>query len=191
VRYYHNSTFLPQKQRLPSVIDNGASLRDTFMRMVEYYDPNKSRNKKTAVLDATSVYIWDEYKMNLFNVTKTNNMRGSVRKHRYDIIMYEPPRNNQCYAATAENSRLFRSLLAKGGTLIIRASDFKTKGDTRLRGTFDIKSATERAGFVLVDQIIYRHRDTIKISNPEPEETCSIVHSSFLIFKPSGTKPKR
>jgi len=177
----YNSSFLGKKG-LHSVIGDGCDLRTAFSRVLNYFDPNKSKNRKTRVLDCSHSHMWTEQDLKMYNIDKTKNLGGTVRDKRYDIILYEPPRNQTFYLDAQNSSKLFSKLLKEDGLAIVKMNDFKEKGKAELRGSFDIWDIFSDAKFYLYDNIVYNFRPAY---NPQFEvfDRAEIVHLYFMVFK--------
>ena len=177
----YNSTFL-RKQGIHSVIGNGCDLQTAFSHVLNYFDPNKSKNRKTKILDCTHSHMFVESDMRLFSIDKTKNLSGTVRDKRFDIIMYEPPRNQTFYKDAQKSSKAFSKMIKKEGMVIVKMNDFKEKGNAELRGSFDIWDIFSDVGLYLHDNIIYNFRPTY---NPHFEvfDRAEIVHMYFMAFR--------
>lgn len=171
---YQSST-----NKLESIIDIG-DIRTTFNKIVKFFDPNKSKNKKTKVLDCSNFYIWNEEDIRLFDITKSNNLSGSVVNNKYDLIIFEPPCNKSLAVISIEYGKVFYDVLKSNGVIIVKTKDFKD--GNKLKGSFDIRISLETCGLHLENQIIYKNKrqDNYK-DNKEVE--IDIIHSYFMIFK--------
>ena len=170
------------QQNITSIIDN-CNIQMAFNRVINHYDPNKAKNRKTKVLDFSSFFSWTEEDYRLFNVTKTRNLRGSILHNRYDIIIYEPPHNESFFANAVESSKTFGRILNIGGNIIVKVKNFKVhkNGNDELKGTFDIKTIFESNQFFLFDQIIFKNSPNYNRKNFANNN--QIVHLNFMIFK--------
>lgn len=177
-----HSTLLPQIH-ISSVIDDRCDIRTAFRRVISFYDPNRGRNRKSRVLDSTYSNLWDDKDYKLFGVHKTNNLTGYVKDSKFDIIVYEAPRNKTFYNHSLDAADVYRDVIERYGFVIVKVNDFKEKGSDKLRGSFDLIQAFHKNKFSLFDNIIYRHNTGY---NPSFESTnrAEIVHSYFLVFKP-------
>jgi hypothetical protein len=173
--FYRNS-------EIQSVISDGCDLRTAFSRVLNYFDPNKSRNRKTRVLDCSYSHMWTENDMKMFKIQKTNNTRGSVKDKTFDIIFYEPPRNQNFYKHSINSSKTFNKVINPKGTVIVKMNDFKEKGKNELRGSFEIWDTFSDAGLYLYDNIVYKFN---KPSNDDLKvyDRAKIIHLYFMIFK--------
>ena len=171
-----------QQNQITSIIDN-CNIMTAFNRVIKFYDPNKSKNRKTKVLDLSSFFSWAEADYVMFDVTKTRNLDGSVLNHKYDIIIYEPPCNKTFFANALEFSKTFTKILNIGGNIIVKLHDFKENmnGNNELKGTFDLKTIFESNEFYLQDQIIYRNRQSFTPYNNN--SNFEVVHLYFMVFK--------
>lgn len=170
------------QQNITSIIDN-CNIQTAFNRVINHYDPNKAKNRKTKVLDFSSFFSWTEEDYRIFNVTKTRNPRGSISHNRYDIIIYEPPNNDSFFANAVESCKIFGRVLNIGGNIIVKVKNFKlnNNGNSELKGTYDLKTIFESNDFYLYDQIIFKNSPNYnrkKLGNND-----SIVHLNFMIFK--------
>lgn len=177
-----NSTLLPRTS-IKSVIDDRCDLRTAFKRITGFYDPNRSRNRKSRVLDSTYSSLWDSHDHKMFAINKTNNLTGYVKESKFDIIVYEAPRNKTFYTHSVIAAEVYRKVIEKYGLVIVKAADFRDKGTQQLRGSFDIQKAFYKHGFILFDNIVYRYNTGYNTSF-ESDNTAEIVHSYFLVLKP-------
>lgn len=169
-------------QNITSIIDN-CNIQTAFNRILKYYDPNKAKNRKTRVLDCSSFFSWTEEDYRLFDVTKTRNLYGSIKRNRYDIIVYEPPNNESFFTNAVESSKIFSRIINIGGNIIVKIKNFKSKND-ELKGTFDLKTIFESNKFYLHDQIIYKNTPRQNRQNYiKTDSVNAIVHLNFMIFK--------
>jgi hypothetical protein len=60
-----------QSTTLDSVIDTG-DIKTSFNKIVKYFDPNKSKNKKTKILDCSNFYFWGEEDLRLYDIVKSS-----------------------------------------------------------------------------------------------------------------------
>lgn len=174
----YNSTFLPHKP-LTSIINDGCDLRTALYRTVKAFDPHGGHNKKSYLLDCMYSTILTEEQALFFKTTKTHNLTGYVLTKKFDIILYEPPKNKTFFESTSESSKIFYDLLLDDGVVIVKTNDFKERGKDKLRGSYDIENAFSSNNFYLFNQIIYipqRQRDF------ETDEISSI-HYYLMVFK--------
>jgi hypothetical protein len=177
----YNSISLNNKNGINSVISDGCDLITAFHRVINYFDPNKHKNYKTKVLDCSHSHMWNEKYMKLFKVERTKNLSGTILNKRFDIVIYEPPRNRHFYQDSINSSKVFSRLLKSNGVTIVKMNDFKEKGSKELKGSFEIWDSFCDAGFYLFDNIVYNFH--------KPSNTCEvfdraeIIHLYFMIFK--------
>ena len=164
---------------LPSLLNNNTDIRGIFETIINYFDPYKSKNRKTKVLDVSNSYYWYENTIRLYDVTKTNKIHGSAKDKKYNIIIFEPPRNKNFDEVVQEHINTFYDMLHRGGIIVVRITDFKFKG--HLRGSYDIKNICQKNDFYLSDVIVYKNKQFDFDDNNT--KTVNIVHSSFMIFK--------
>jgi 16S rRNA G966 N2-methylase RsmD len=177
---YLQSTFL-NASGLNSVISDGCDLKTAFSRVLNYFDPNKNRNKKTKVLDNSFSPIWSDKDTKLFEINRSKNLTGSVTDNIYDIVIYEPPRNKNFYNDATESSKVFNKIIKTDGILIIKMNDFKEKGSRELRGSFEIWDIFNEAGYYLYDNVVYNFFKSS--NNCETTDRSEIVHLYFMVFK--------
>lgn len=176
----YNSLLL-KNRNIQSVISDGCDLVTAFHRVLKYFDPNKNKNYKTKVLDCSYSHIWNEQDLKMFEITDTKNLSGFVLKNKFDLIIYEPPRNKNFYEDALNSSKTFFKVIKPEGVLIIKMNDFKEKGSKELKGTFDVWDIFSDEGFYLYDNIVYNFN--------KPSNTCEvfdrseIIHLCFMIFK--------
>jgi len=176
----YNSMFL-QNQNINSVISDGCNLVTAFSRVLSYFDPNKNRNFKTRVLDCSHSHMWTDNDMRLFKVERTKNLTGTVSRKKFDVVIYEPPRNKTFYQDAINSSKVFSRLLEPNGIVIIKMNDFKEAGSKELKGSFEIWDCFCDAGFYLHDNIVYNFH---KPSNTcEVHDRAEIIHLYFMVFK--------
>jgi len=177
----YNSTLLP-KQQLLSVIEDRCDTKIAFKRIINFFDVNKNKNKKTKILDCGQTYIWEDIDHRYFNIYRTHNLKSGYLNKLYDIIIYEPPRKKGYEIVSKESAKRFVKSISNNGVVIVRTNDFKEAGSLELKGSFNVKNEFEAAGFLLYDRIVYRHKGII--DNKElPTNRSQIIHSDFLIFK--------
>ena len=155
-------------------------LRSAMTRVINYFDPNKSENRKTKVLDISITYSWTEALLRLYDVDKTRNLTGRL-KQCYDMILYEPPRTRKFQQDAMMCSKTFKKVSSPHGVLIVKTNDFKEKGNTTLKGSFEMWDIFSDAGFYLYDNIVYAYKtpnDRRSLVN-----RAEIIHSYFMIFK--------
>lgn len=177
----YNSTLLEQ-HNMRSIIDNGCDLRSAFSLVLNYFDPNKSCNRKTPVLDCSYSHIWNENDIKLYSIDQTKNLKGSVADKKYDIIIYEPPRNKTFFQDAQNSSKIFNNVINEDGMIIVKMNDFKERGKSELRGSFDIWDIFSDNGFYLFDNIIYNYRNNYN-AHINVFDRSEIVHLYFMIFK--------
>ena len=182
----YNSTLLYGNQNIHSVIGDGCDLITAFNKVLNYFDPNKGRNYKTNILDCSYSHMWTEKDIRLYNVEKTKNLTGTVSKKKFDVVIYEPPRNHMFFQDAINSSKLFNRLLNNQGMVIVKMNDFKEKGSKQLKGSFEIWDIFSDAGFYLHDNIVYNFH---KPSNTcEVNDRSEIVHMYFMVFKTNKEK---
>ena len=176
----YNSSLLG-RQTINSVISDGCDLSTAFRRVLSYFDPNKGKNFKSRILDCSYSLMLLEKDSRLFHIDKTKNITGTVSNNRFDIVVYEPPRNQKFYLDVSNSSKSFARLLKQDGIVIVKTNDFKEKGSSRLQGSFEIWDVFSDAGLYLFDNIVYNFH--------KPSNTCEvydrseIIHLYFMIFK--------
>ncbi|MFW6173252.1 MAG: hypothetical protein ACOC5T_05855 [Elusimicrobiota bacterium] len=179
-----NSIFLQGSLGINSVIDDGSNLVQAFNKVLSYFDPNKGKNYKTRVLDCSHSHMWTEKNMRLFNVDRTKNLTGSVSRKKFDVIIYEPPRNKNFYKDSINSSKIFSKLLKPNGIVIVKMNDFKERGSKQLKGSFEVWDSFSDSGFFLFDNIVYNFH---KPSNTcEVYDRAEIIHLYFMVFKKGG-----
>jgi hypothetical protein len=177
---YLQSTFL-NSSGLNSVISDGCDLKTAFSRVLNYFDPNKNKNKKTKVLDNSYSPVWTDKDLRLFDINRSKNLKGSITDTKYDIIIYEPPRNKNFYIDATESSKIFNQIIKPEGILIIKMNDFKEKGCQELKGSFEIWDIFTEAKYYLYDNVVYNFSKSS--NNCETIDRSEIVHLYFMIFK--------
>lgn len=178
----YNTNLLYGKQTFNSVISDGCDLITAFNRVLTYFDPNRGKNFKTKILDCSYSLMMTEKDNRLFSIEKTKNLTGTVLNNKFDIVVYEPPRNHNFYQDANNSSKIFQKLLKQDGIIIIKMNDFKEKGSNKLQGSFEVWDIFSDAGFYLFDNIIYNFH---KPSNTcEVYDRAEIIHLYFMIFKP-------
>jgi len=170
-------------KNLQSVISDGCDLRTAFSRVLNYFDPYKNKNKKAYVLDCSYSHMWTEQDLRMFSISKTKNIKGSVSSQKYNIILYEPPRNQNFYRDAINSSKAFSKLLYPDGTLIVKMNDFKEKGKKELRGSFDIWDIFSDEGLYLHDNVVYNFNRPYNNSVFESNNRTEIVHLYFMVFR--------
>lgn len=177
----YNSNLLYSHKAINSVIDDGSNLIDSFNRVLCYYDPNKKANFRSMVLDCSYSFMIPEKESRLYNINKTKNLTGYVIGKKYDIIIYEPPKNKNFYQDVLYSSKIFSNLLKPQGVLIVKTNDFKDKNSNKLQGSFELWDIFSDAGLYLFDNIVYNFN---KPSIPkEVYDRAEIIHMYFMIFK--------
>jgi hypothetical protein len=177
----YNTNFLYGKNNFNSVISDGCDLITAFNRVLSYFDPNRGKNYKSRILDCSHSFIMNEKDCRLFNIDKTKNLTGTVLNNKFDIIIYEPPRNLNFYQDAKKSSKSFEKLIKPNGIVIVKMNDFKEKGSNKLQGSFEVWDIFSDDGFYLFDNIVYNFH--------KPSNTCEvfdrsqIVHIYFMIFK--------
>lgn len=166
------------RQSIHSIIDSMDNKR-TFDCILNFFDPFKSRNRKTRVLDMGTFYYWDDEQIRLYDVTKTKNIEGYAKDKRYNIIVYEPPKNRNFKAETTNVCEKFHNILYKDGIIIVKVTDFRERG--QLKGSNDIINSFKSNDYILFDHIIskqLRRSDVDDYNNHS-----SILHTNYLVFK--------
>jgi len=177
----YNSDLLYGKQSMNSVISDGCDLITAFNRVLNYYDPNKGKNYKTSILDCSYSHMWTEKDVRLYSVSKTKNLTGTIETKRFDVAIYEPPRNNTFYKDSKNSARVFSKVLKPNGMIIVKMNDFKEKGSNVLQGSFEVWDTFSDEGFYLYDNIVYNFH---KPSNTcDVKDRAEIIHLYFMIFK--------
>ena len=160
---------------------NQCDLKSAFTRVIDYYDPNKKYNKKTKVLDCSFTYSRTNNQYKLYNIEKTRNLNGNVKNSKFEIIIYEPPKNKNFENDTKYVTSIFKNIISKNGIIIVKSNDFKEKGNPKLHGSFNIWKIFDKYNFYLYDNIVYtynKYHSDIILHN-----RCEIIHSYFMIFK--------
>jgi hypothetical protein len=177
----YNPNLLYGKQSFNSVISDGCNLVDAFNRVLSYYDPNKGKNYKTSILDCSYSLMLAEKDARLYKTDKTKNLTGTVTKNKYDVIIYEPPKNKTFYQDAINSSKIFVKLLKPDGIVIVKMNDFKDGASKVLCGSFEIWDIFSDEGLYLYDNIVYNfHRPS---NTCDVHDRAEIVHSNFMIFK--------
>jgi len=176
----YNTRLLPTKNLL-SVIDDRCDIKTAFEKTLNFFDPNKNKNRKTKILDCTYTYLWNENLYKRYDVTRTNNINGYALENKYPLIIYEPPHNNTFNVSVTNAVYKFKNLLYDDGIIIVKINDFKEKGKLILKGSYDLRQIFEINDFFLNDQIIYRYNKVM--DHLDLNEKVEIVHSYFMIFK--------
>lgn len=166
--------------QLPSMLTNNNNIKGFFETIINYFDPFKTKNRKTKVLDVSNSYYWNENTIRLYDVTKTNKIHGTAKDKKYNIIIFEPPRNRKFESALKEHISMFFDMLYNGGIIVVRITDFKIKG--HIRGSYDVKTTCEDHGLYLSDVIVYKNNLSHTFEQQNTKDV-NIVHSSFMIFK--------
>lgn len=167
-------------RNINSILNESYDIKTVFEIIINFFDPFKNKNYKTKVLDMTNSYYWTEKNTNRFYITKTNNIKGYAKEKKYNIIIYEPPRNKKFDIELKNYTKLFNNLLYKHGIVIVRVSDFRY--ENKIKGTFNIKEIFENKYFYLYDNIIYKNQYTYDVNELYINHS-KIIHSNFLIFK--------
>tara|TARA_Y100000310_G_scaffold130972_1_gene130159 strand:- start:10972 stop:11499 length:528 start_codon:yes stop_codon:yes gene_type:complete len=163
------------KPQLPSLIEY--PIKDTFKTILNFFDPYKNKNRKPKVLDFTNSYYWDDETYKLYDVNKTRNLHGTTKDNKYNIIVYEPPKNKNFDTAIKEHIDQFYNLLNRNGVLIVKVTDFRSKG--QIRGSYEVRDLAYSLGFNLNHVIIHKHKLIYAMSEGEG---VNIIHSNFMIF---------
>jgi hypothetical protein len=172
------------KQNFNSVISDGCDLSTAFNRVLSYFDPNKGKNFKSRILDCSYSLMLSEKDSRLFQIDKTKNLTGTVLNNKFDIIIYEPPRNQRFYQDAINSSKLFTNLIKQDGIVLVKMNDFKEKSSSKLQGSFEVWDIFSDVGFYLFDNIVYNFH---KPSNTcEVYDRAEIIHLYFMIFKKKG-----
>ena len=93
--------------KLQSVIDDRCDIKTAFSRVLNYFDPNKNKNRKSKVLDVSYSYIWTDEDLKRYQIDKTSNLAGSVLDCKYDIIIYESLTNKKIFQSILRNYQNF------------------------------------------------------------------------------------
>jgi len=177
----YNPNFLYSNQNLKSVISDGCDLITAFGKILTYFDPNKNKNYKSKILDCSYSQLWNEKDMRLYSISQTKNLTGNITNNKFDIIVYEPPRNKTFYQDAINSSKIFAKLLKPDGIIIVKMNDFKEGSSKVLCGSFEIWDIFSDAGFYIHDNIVYNfHRPS---NTSEVHDRTEIVHMYFMIFK--------
>lgn len=177
----YNSSLLYYKQSFNSVISDGCDLLTAFNRVLSYFDPNKGKNYKSKVLDCSYSFMLQEKDSSLYNISKTKNLTGSVKESKFDIIVYETPKNKNFYQDANNSSKIFQNLIKPDGIIIVKMNDFKEKGSSKLQGSFEVWNIFSDSGFYLFDNIVYNYLKPNDIY--ETFDRSKIIHLYFMIFK--------
>lgn len=167
--------------KLYSIINESYDIKTIFEIIINFFDPFKNKNYKPKVLDMSNSYYWTEKNINRFDLVKTNNIEGYAKEKKYNIIIYEPPRNKKFDIELNNYSNNFYNLLYKNGIVIVRVGDFRYNG--KIKGSFDIKEIFENYNFYLYDNIIYKNQISYDKDSYIFNNYSKIIHSNFLIFK--------
>ena len=142
------------QNQITSIIDQ-CDFITAFRRVINNFDPNRAKNRKTNILDCSSFFTWNETDYRLYNIIKSRNIDGSVCDTRYDLIIYDPPTNKTFIPNILENSKKFSNIINIGGCVIVKLKDFKI--DNELKGCFNLQKIMESNDFYLSDQFIFKH----------------------------------
>ena len=166
------------RQSIHSIID-GMDNKQTFDCILNFFDPFKSRNKKTRVLDMGTFYYWDDEQSRMYDVSKTKNLNGYAKDKLYNIIVYDPPKNKNFKTETKNMCEKFHKMLYKDGIIIVKSTDFRERN--QLKGSNDIINIFKSNGYILFDHIIakqFRNSDVDEYTNHS-----AILHTNYLVFK--------
>lgn len=176
----YNTNLLYGNQNINSVISN-CSLVEAFNQVLNYFDPNKNKNYKSKILDCSYSLMWTEKDMKMYNLSHTKNLTGNVLSNKYDIIIYEPPRNKTFFQDAQNSSKIFNKVLNTEGLIITKTNDFKEKGSNQLFGSFELYDIFTDSGFYLQDNIVYNFNKQSILC--ETFNRAKIIHLYFMIFK--------
>lgn len=168
--------------QLPSIIDN-KNIKETFMMILESYEGDSNQNYKPSLLDMTSFLYWSHEDNIRYKIDKTRNLLGFVRNKKYNIIVYETPKNNSYLQDVRSKIKSFKKLKRKNAIVIVKTGDFRLQD--KLMGTFEIQQAFHSEGFFLSDNIIHKNHSnsTFNTMLTPKYKHSEIIHSNFLIFK--------
>ncbi|MFW6219783.1 MAG: hypothetical protein ACOC33_03005 [bacterium] len=168
--------------QLKSIIEN-KNINSAILSVLETYVGNSHKNYKPSILDMTSFLHWNPSDNIRYNIDKTRNLFGFVKNKKYDVIIYETPKNHTYLNDAKDKIKIFKKIKNNNGIIIIKTNDFRIKG--KLMGTFDIAQVFNSEGFCLSDNIIYKYSiNTSFDSMPSTKYRHSeIIHTNFLIFK--------
>lgn len=166
-----------------SIIDgSNKDLKTVFFEVISRFDPNKSQNKKTKVLDCSTTYIWTEedVKRN-YNITKTRNFNG-LKNNTFDVVIFEPPTDKNFSVISTEYAGVFYSLLEDNGSAIVKVKDFKEGKE--LKGSYNIQTIFNSCNFYLNDKIIYKYKNSYGCdsSGNNKNDKGNINYCYFLVF---------
>ena len=164
-----------------SIIDGAnKDLKKVFGEIVTYFDPNKSQNKKTKVLDCSITHIWseDDYKQK-YQITKTRNFNG-LKNNTFDVVIFEPPIDKNFSVISTEYAGVFYKLIEDNGVVIVKVKDFKE--DKELKGSYNIQTIFNSCNFYLNNKIIYKYKDTYNNLCQQNKKDSNINYCYFLIF---------
>jgi hypothetical protein len=164
--------------QLNSIVDN-KDIKTVFLNIVHYFDPNRNQNKKTKVLDSSFSNLWNEKELRLYDITKTNNLKGLFEN--FDIIIYEIPYSKKFMSLCENAIHKFQKNLNDNGAIIVKCNDFKEKYNDQLRGSFDVYCLFKNNDFYLSNKIIYKFSSYSNIKY-QPYDI-PIIHTNFMIFK--------
>jgi len=154
------------------------------LRVLNYFDPNRGRNRKTKILNTSNMNLWSDESNKYYEITSTKNLTGYVRNNRYDIILYEPPYNKTITKQSIDSATTFKDILNNGALVVCKVNDFKVGNDDTLYGSYELQNAFMQSGFYLMAKIIYRYNPHGKyLSSFENTDQFTIIHSYFMIFK--------
>jgi len=178
---------MQNSNKIQSVIEN-CDVKTAFIKVVDFFDPNRGKNQKTNILDFSNLFIWNDRDINLYNVTKTRNMNSASQK-RFDLILYEPPYNKTYITNATEASKTFHAVLNDRGVVIIKTTDFKAN-TPKLIGGYDLKFVMEINDFYLSDQLIYKYNfKNAGNTKKEPQNNAvDTIHFYFMIFRKNDKK---
>lgn len=164
--------------QMTSIVEG--DLRSAFLKILNFYDPNKSENKKTSILDTSVFCSWAESDRRLYFIEKTNNLNGSVKNKKFDVIIFEPTANKSYFANCIEYSKNFVNLLKPNGCVIVKTKDFKEEKE--IRGSYQLRIIFESNDFIMTEQFIVSGKVSANIQKSKSNEI-DINHTYFMIFR--------
>jgi len=182
----YNPNLLYGKKEISSVINDGSDVYTSFKNILEYFDPNKSKNFKTSILDCSfsNLFIQERDFIN-YKIEKSQNLQGTILEKKFDVIVYEPPKNKNFINQTVKSAKTFKKILKPQGIVIIKINDFKEKNSNQLQGSFEIWDILSDQNFYLSENIIYNFPKCYnKIDLFDRSE---LNHLNFMIFKNKQT----
>jgi hypothetical protein len=167
-----------ESSKLTSLVDT-PDVSTILSNILVFFDPYKYSNTKTRILDMSNAFNWPEKSNHMYSVVQTHNISGSAKDLRYNVIIYEPPRNKTFGASLEKHVNVFKDLLYDHGVIIVKMRDFRL--DDELKGSFDITQEFSKH-FRLCDNIVYKNPHSYRVERIDNNYS-KIIHSNVLVFK--------